>query len=73
MRKLYRSVLNRKITGLCGGIGEYFQIDPNIVRILLIVAVFITHGAALLAYFIVSFFVPKEPAPNIHFQDHYNY
>lgn len=54
-KKLYRSRRNRVITGLCGGIAEYFGIDPIIVRILMVIS-----GVGLIAYFIISLFVPAE-------------
>ena len=32
-KRLYRSVTNRKICGVCGGLGEYFNIDPTLIRL----------------------------------------
>ncbi|MEI6614336.1 MAG: PspC domain-containing protein [Chrysiogenales bacterium] len=51
MKKLYRSRHNRMIGGVCGGIAEYFNIDPVIVRVGA-VALFFMGGSALLAYVI---------------------
>jgi len=56
MRRLYRSKRDRKLAGVCGGLGEYFDVDPNLVRLgvfLLalatgIIPVFITYLAAWL-------------------------
>ncbi|MGN0335204.1 MAG: PspC domain-containing protein [Lachnospiraceae bacterium] len=58
MRKLYRSSQNRMISGVCGGIGEYFGIDPTIVR--LIWAVFsLIYGAGIVAYIIAAIIIPQ--------------
>ena len=46
-KKLYRSNTNKMLCGVCGGIGEYFNIDPTIVR--LIWAIFICSGPGILA------------------------
>ena len=59
MKKLYRSETNRKIAGVCGGVGEYFGIDPTLVRL---GWVFLTlcAGAGLLAYIIAAIIVPTQ-------------
>ncbi|MBP3581102.1 MAG: PspC domain-containing protein [Clostridia bacterium] len=59
MKKLYRSKNNRWFTGLCGGLGEYFGIDPIIIRIVAALLEFSILG--LIAYFIVSYYVPEQP------------
>jgi phage shock protein C len=60
MKKLYRSRQNRMLGGVCGGIAEYFNIDPVIVRIVA-VAFFFMGGSALLAYIIGLIVIPNEP------------
>jgi phage shock protein C len=60
MKKLYRSRRNRMIGGVCGGIADYFNIDPVIVRIIA-VAFFFMGGSALLAYVIGLIVIPNEP------------
>jgi phage shock protein C len=60
MKKLYRSRKNRMIGGVCGGIAEYFNIDPVIVRVVA-VAFFFMGGSAVLAYIIGLIVVPNEP------------
>ncbi|MEW5924472.1 MAG: PspC domain-containing protein [Candidatus Zixiibacteriota bacterium] len=59
-RKLYRSNVDSKIAGVCGGLGEYFNIDPTIVRIIAIILVF-AHGAGLIGYIIAWIVMPKRP------------
>lgn len=60
-KKLYRSRSNKMLTGLAGGLANYFGVDPTIVRILLVIFEFLTGGLLIIAYFIVAFIVPKEP------------
>ncbi|SEO38766.1 PspC domain-containing protein [Paenibacillus sp. OV219] len=59
MKKLYRSTLDRKITGLAGGIGDWLGVDPTIVRLVLIVSGVFSFGTTLLLYIITSLLVPK--------------
>ena len=58
MKKLYKSQTDRKLCGVCGGIAEYFNIDPTLVRLLWIL-VTITGGAGLLAYIIAAIVMPE--------------
>ena len=58
-KKLYRSIANKKICGVCGGIGEYLDLDPTIVRILWIVFAFL-GGSGLLAYIICAIIMPTQ-------------
>lgn len=60
-KRLYRSVQNRKIAGVCAGLADYFDIDPTIVRLLLVVF-FLMGGAGVIAYIIAWIVVPEEPA-----------
>ncbi len=60
-KKLYRSEKDRMIGGVCGGLAEYFNIDPSIVRILFVFIV-IYGGTGLLAYFILWIVLPTESA-----------
>ena len=48
------------IGGVCGGLGEYFNIDPTVVRIIFVVLGFL-YGASLLIYLIMWLLVPQEP------------
>lgn len=60
MKKLYRSLNNRVLAGVCGGLGEYFNVDPTIVR--LIWVVFCCMGAGILAYIIAALVIPNTPS-----------
>jgi phage shock protein C len=50
----------RILGGVCGGIGEYFNIDPTIVRLLWILFIF-AFGAGILFYLIAWLIVPRNP------------
>ena len=59
-KRLYRSNTNRVIAGVCGGIAEYFNIDPIIIRVIA-VALLLAGSAGLWAYIILWIVVPKNP------------
>ena len=59
-RKLVRSVRDRKIAGICGGLAEYFAVDSTIVRLLFVLLVFASFGLAIILYFVCAFVIPKE-------------
>ena len=60
MKRLYRSRTNRIIAGVCGGIAEYTNIDPTVVRLLWLLASLI-WGAGIVAYIIALIIIPEEP------------
>lgn len=69
-RRLYRSATNKVIGGVCGGLGEYFEVDPVLVRVVTVLLFFAT-GFGILAYIIAWIIIPKrsldvEPVPNNH-------
>lgn len=59
-KRLYRSRRDVMIAGVCGGIAEYFDIDPTIVR-LIAVALILSWGTGLFAYLIGAVIIPKNP------------
>lgn len=59
-KKLYRSRTDRRIWGICGGIGEYFNIDPVIIRLAWILFT-LTGGGGIIAYIIAYLIVPEQP------------
>ncbi len=59
-KRLYRSRTDRMIWGVCGGLAQYFNIDPVIVRVAA-VALIVTTGVGLLAYIILAIVVPERP------------
>ena len=59
-RKLYRSKNDRKLGGVCGGLGEYLGADPNVIRVLFVVLA-VLGGAGLIIYLAMWIIVPQEP------------
>lgn len=59
-KRLYRSKNDRMIAGICGGLAEYFGIDPVIVRVGFVVLL-IGAGSGILAYAILWIIVPENP------------
>lgn len=62
-KKLYRSRVNRKLAGVCGGIAEYFNVDPTIIRLVFVVLA-ICAGCGLLAYLLAWIIVPEQHSNN---------
>jgi phage shock protein C len=60
-KKLYRSRTNRMIFGVCGGIAEFFAIDPTIVRLVFVAGALLGFGSFILIYLVMFFVVPEEP------------
>ena len=58
-KRLYRSRTQRMLCGVCGGIGEYFNIDPTLIRLLLVL--FGCRGGGILAYIIAAIIIPDGP------------
>jgi phage shock protein PspC (stress-responsive transcriptional regulator) len=61
MKRLYRSNTNRILGGVCGGIGEYLNVDPTIIRFLLIIFALI-YGTGILIYLLAWIVIPKNPS-----------
>ena len=59
-KKLYKSNQNKMICGVCGGIGEYFDIDPTLVRLAWVVLGF-CGGVGIWAYIISAVIIPQRP------------
>ncbi len=68
MKRLYRSETDKKLAGICGGIGEYMDADPTIVRLIIIVLAVVTGIIPMIiAYLIAWWIVPngKEVSSNV--------
>ena len=57
-KKLCKSATDRKLAGVCGGIAEYLNVDPTVVRLLWVV-VTLLGGAGLLAYVAAAILMPE--------------
>ena len=58
-KRLYRSRENRMICGVCGGIADYFNVDPTLIRLGLVLLA--CTGSGILAYFIAAIIIPYQP------------
>jgi phage shock protein C len=59
-RRLYRSRTDRQLAGVAGGIADYLDIDPTVIRVLWVISIFF-GGIGLLLYIILAFVMPLEP------------
>ena len=59
-KKLARSVRDKKIAGVCGGLAEYFEVDSTIVRLVYVALAFASFGLVLILYVACAFLIPKE-------------
>lgn len=58
-KRLYRSVKNKMLGGVCSGIGDYLDIDPTIIRLLFVILTFAGFAGGL-AYLIAWLVIPEE-------------
>ena len=59
-KRLYRIEQGAKLTGVCGGIGEYFNIDANLIRLIWVVVTLCSLGVGLVLYIVASLILPKK-------------
>jgi phage shock protein C len=64
-RWLYRSQDERMLAGVCGGIADYFKIDPTIVRLIFVALGFTSIGTWLLIYLVMAIIMPEEPGTRV--------
>ncbi|MGY4688967.1 PspC domain-containing protein [Salibacterium sp. K-3] len=61
MKKLVRSRRNRMLAGVCGGIADYFDVDPTLIRIITVVLFFVTAVFPIpIAYIVLALIMPNE-------------
>ena len=63
-KKLYKSQSDRKLCGVCGGLGEFFGIDASLIRLAWIVFSLL-GGSGVLAYIIAAIVIPDEPLEHL--------
>ncbi len=61
MKKLYRSNTNKKIAGVCGGLGEYFNVDPTVVRVGFVLLALPGGLPGILPYILLTVVIPHKP------------
>ena len=59
-KRLYKSGKNKVLRGVCGGIAEYFNIDPTLVRLVWLIFCAL-GGSGVLAYIIAAIVMPQDP------------
>ncbi len=68
-KKLYKSS-NKKISGVCAGIAEFFEIDPTIVRVIYALVAFFTAALpCIVVYVILAFVMPESPFPEYQYNE----
>jgi len=60
MKRLYLSDTDKKLGGVCGGIGEYFDKDSTLIRILFILVILFSFGFGVIAYLAMWLIIPKK-------------
>lgn len=60
MKKLYLSDTDKKLSGVCGGIAEYFEIDSTLVRLGWVILSFFPPFPGIIAYIIAAVIIPKK-------------
>jgi phage shock protein PspC (stress-responsive transcriptional regulator) len=61
VKKLYLSNDDRKIAGVCGGLGEYYEKDSTLIRILFLLLAFFAFGSGIIIYLAMWLIIPKKP------------
>lgn len=70
-KRIFKS-RNKVLFGVCGGIAEFFNIDPTIVRILMLVLVFAGFGSGVPIYIVAALIMPERPVDSGYADDNYN-
>lgn len=60
-KRLYRSIDDKVLGGVCGGLGEYFNVDANLLRVIAIILIFATVFVVSVVYIIMWIVIPQEP------------
>ena len=62
MKQLYLSTTNRRLSGVCGGLGEYFDVDPTVIRLAWVVGTILTGlFPGVVAYVLAVIVIPHDP------------
>jgi phage shock protein C len=60
VKRLYRSEKERMLWGVCGGIADYFEVDPTIIRLLWVLGTLASFGFGVVLYIIAAIIIPKK-------------
>lgn len=69
-KRLYRSVNNRILGGVCAGLADYFNVDPTIMRLLYIAITLITGGICIVLYILLWVIMPEKPQASLEDNTH---
>ena len=58
-KRLYKSSTDKKVCGVCGGIADYFDVDPTVIRLIWVIFTLV-GGSGLIAYIIAAIIMPDE-------------
>lgn len=63
-KKLFRSLNRKMLGGVCGGFADYFDLDPSLVRLILVGLALVTAVLPMLIFYVIAWIVvPAEPVP----------
>ncbi len=60
MKRLFRSRVNRKVAGICGGIGEYMDVDPTVIRLAVVVMAVVTAVFPMMIGYVIAWWIIPE-------------
>ena len=60
MKKLYRSTTNKMMSGVLGGLGEYFNVDATLIRLAFAILLIPSFFTFLLVYIVASIIIPED-------------
>jgi phage shock protein C len=60
IKRLYRSEKDSMLAGVCGGIAEYFEVDPTLIRLIWVVGTLASFGFGILLYIIAAIIIPEK-------------
>jgi len=60
VKKLYRSSENRKIAGICGGLGDYFSVDPTLIRLAFVFLALLTAVIPMIVAYLIGWIIIPE-------------
>ncbi len=66
MKRLYRSRKERILGGVCGGLGEHIEVDPNIIRLVWVIVTLISLGIGIIVYLAAWIIIPESPDESAH-------
>ncbi len=65
IKRLYRSTTDTMLAGVCSGLADYAELDPTLIRLLFVLAFFMTGPGIFIAYLIMMIVIPQKPAETI--------